>query len=51
MERIHTHGEQLLRPLKLTDGESDDVIAFLETLTDPRATAGPRPAAPVRGCR
>jgi len=51
MERIHTHGEQLLRPLKLSDGETDDLIMFLETLTDPRATAEPRPAAPVQGCR
>jgi len=51
MERIHTHGEQLLRPLKLTDGESNDLIAFLESLTDPSATAEPRPAAPVPECR
>jgi cytochrome c peroxidase len=50
MERIHTHGEQLLRPLKLTEAEIDDLVAFLETLTAPDATAAPRPPAPVAGC-
>ena len=49
MERIHSHGEQLLRPLRLSDAEIDDLVAFLETLTDPRATVVP--AAPaVAGC-
>ena len=43
MERIHTHGEQLLRPLRLSEAEIDDLVAFLESLTDPRATAGPPP--------
>jgi cytochrome c peroxidase len=33
MERIHTHGEQLLRPLKLSPREIDDLVAFLESLT------------------
>jgi len=41
VERIHTHGEQLLRPLKLTPGEIDDLVAFLESLTDPAATRVP----------
>jgi cytochrome c peroxidase len=41
MERLHTHGEQLLRPLRLSVAEIDDLATFLETLTDPRATAGP----------
>jgi cytochrome c peroxidase len=49
MERIHTHGEQLLRPLRLTDAEVDDLIAFLETLTAPAARAEPAPPAPA-GC-
>ncbi len=40
MERLHTHGEQLLRPLRLSAAEIDDLAAFLESLTDPRATAG-----------
>ena len=50
MERIHTHGEQLLRPLKLSESEIDDVVAFLETLTAPDATAAPSPPAPIPGC-
>ena len=50
MERIHSHGEQLLRPLKLSEAEIDDLVAFLETLTSPDATAPPPPPAPVPGC-
>jgi cytochrome c peroxidase len=50
LERLHTHGEQLLRPLKLSERESDDLVAFLESLTDPRATAPPETARPVAGC-
>lgn len=49
VERIHSHSEQLLRPLRLSDAEIDALVAFLETLTDPRATVVP--AAPaVAGC-
>jgi len=36
LERIHVHGEQLLRPLRLSPGESEDLVAFLESLGDPR---------------
>ena len=43
MERIHTHGEQLLRPLKLTAGEGEDLVAFLGTLSDPGVGVGPTP--------
>ena len=50
MERIHAHGEQLLRPLKLTEGEIDDLVAFLETLSAPDATAAPGAPASVAGC-
>jgi cytochrome c peroxidase len=50
MERIHTHGEQLLRPLKLSPAEIDDLVAFLESLTD--AGAARVPSAPVvEGCQ
>ena len=49
MERIHTHGEQLLRPLRLTDAEVHDLVAFLETLTGAAARAEPAPAA-ATGC-
>jgi cytochrome c peroxidase len=51
MERIHTHGEQLLRPLKLSPAERDDLVAFLESLTDPAAAGPPPPPATVAGCR
>ena len=49
MERIHTHGEQLLRPLKLSPQEIDDLVAFLESLTGPTAHGGPLepPACPA----
>jgi cytochrome c peroxidase len=50
MERIHTHGEQLLRPLKLTETEIDDLVAFLESLTAPDATAAPGPPPSIAGC-
>jgi cytochrome c peroxidase len=50
MERIHTHGEQLLRPLKLSASETDDLVAFLESLTDVAATRPPPPSAAVAGC-
>jgi cytochrome c peroxidase len=50
LERLHTHGEQLLRPLKLSDREGDDLVRFLESLTDPQATAPPKAARPVAGC-
>lgn len=33
-ERLHADGEKILKPLKLTEGEIDDLLAFLETLTD-----------------
>jgi len=49
MDRIHTHGEQLLRPLKLSEAEVDAVVAFLESLTSPDATATPAPRS-VPGC-
>jgi cytochrome c peroxidase len=41
MERIHVHGEQLLRPLRLTPGQSADLVAFLESLSDPGAGTAP----------
>ncbi len=50
MERIHTHGEQLLRPLKLSASESDDLVAFLSSLTDAAAARAPVPPAAVSGC-
>jgi cytochrome c peroxidase len=46
-QRVHSHGEAaLLQPLKLGEGEIDDLVAFLESLTDPAARTplpAPRP--------
>ncbi len=50
VERLHTHGEQLLRPLGLSEGETDDLVAFLESLTDPRAPSAPPPGPAPAAC-
>jgi cytochrome c peroxidase len=50
MDRVHADGESLLRPLKLSERETDDLVAFLESLTDPRASDPPGPPATVAGC-
>jgi cytochrome c peroxidase len=33
-DRLHADGERILRPLHLSDSEVDDVVAFLESLSD-----------------
>ena len=33
MERLHSDGEQILKPLKLSDGEISDLVSFLKTLS------------------
>ena len=50
MERIHTHGEQLLRPLKLPESEIDDLVAFLENPDRARRDRDATPPAPIAGC-
>jgi cytochrome c peroxidase len=50
MDRVHADGESLLRPLRLSEGEADDLVAFLESLTDPGATAAPASPAAIAGC-
>jgi cytochrome c peroxidase len=32
-ERLHADGEKILRPLHLSEADSDDLVAFLESLT------------------
>ena len=32
-DRLHADGERILKPLKLTPGEIDDLVAFLESLS------------------
>ena len=34
-ERLHADGERILKPLKLTETESTDLVAFLESLSAP----------------
>ncbi len=38
-DRVHADGEQILRPLRLSAGQRADLVAFLETLSDPAAAA------------
>ena len=33
-ERLHQDGERILKPLKLTESEVADLVAFLESLTE-----------------
>ena len=35
LERLHTDGERILEPLKLSDREVADLVAFLESLSLP----------------
>jgi cytochrome c peroxidase len=37
LERLHADGEQILKPLALTDSEINDIVAFLRSLSDPKA--------------
>jgi hypothetical protein len=50
-DRLHTDGERILKPLKLSEAESNDLVAFLESLS-PEAVL-PLPAVPpaVAACR
>jgi cytochrome c peroxidase len=50
MDRVHADGESLLRPLRLSARETDDLVAFLESLTDPGAAAPPAPPRAIPGC-
>ena len=42
LDRLHADGEQILKPLPLDKYDVDDLVAFLETLSEP-----PPPASPV----
>jgi cytochrome c peroxidase len=33
-DRLHSDGEAILKPLKLTERETGDLVAFLESLSD-----------------
>jgi cytochrome c peroxidase len=48
-DRLHSDGEILLKPLRLSAGESADLVAFLESLTETSSALPPRrPSAPCR---
>ncbi len=49
LDRLHADGERILEPLQLTVGESADLLAFLQTLSDPGAQRWQAPALPA--CR
>lgn len=48
-DRLHSDGEAILRPLKLTQPEIDDMVAFLESLNETASTRASR--APAADCR
>ena len=46
-DRLHSDGESLLKPLRLSPEESADLVAFLESLTETASALPPRrPAMP-----
>jgi cytochrome c peroxidase len=47
LDRLHADGELILRPLQLTAGQRADLLAFLQTLSDPGARRW-KPARPPR---
>jgi len=48
-DRLHSDGEAILRPLRLSAAESADLVAFLESLTESASALSPRrPLAPCR---
>jgi cytochrome c peroxidase len=48
-DRLHSDGEALLKPLRLSASESADLVAFLESLTESASALEPR--RPVASCR
>lgn len=50
-DRLHADGEKILRPLKLSEQESADLVAFLETLSEARSTARPARNRRTADCR
>ena len=48
-DRLHSDGESLLKPLRLSTGEAADLVAFLESLTE--ISSALPPAQPDAACR
>ena len=48
-DRLHSDGESLIKPLRLSAGEAADLVTFLESLTESASALAPRlPDAPCR---
>lgn len=48
-DRLHSDGESLIKPLRLSAGEAADLVAFLESLTESASALAPRlPGTPCR---
>lgn len=50
-DRLHSDGERILKPLRLSDEESADLAAFLESLSAPASRYAASPPPPLSGCR
>lgn len=50
-DRLHADGERILKPLRLSAAETDDLVAFLVSLSPAEPTAAPPVPPPVPGCR
>jgi len=48
-DRLHSDGEAILKPMRLSAAESADVVAFLESLTEKASALAPR--RPSAACR
>jgi cytochrome c peroxidase len=49
-DRLHSDGERILKPLGLTDAESRDLVAFLESLSPTEPIVASVKPKPNRGC-
>jgi cytochrome c peroxidase len=47
-ERLHSDGERILKPLRLTEPEIDDLVSFLQSLSAQTSGEGGREGAPPR---
>jgi cytochrome c peroxidase len=50
-DRLHSDGELILKPLRLSAGEIDDLVAFLESLSPPAPVQPPQPLPDAPPCR
>ena len=50
-DRLHGDGERILKPLRLSEEESGDLVAFLESLSPAAAPPAPIAPAAVKACR